>query len=151
MVKGGQQGCDIFCQNSWVLGKMWISNLSNLVYELNLISYSYEIRIAKVEQYCVQYFGFKNHIHETQLCRQIDRSFNSTRDLIRNWLICTQSFPCSISLQCMLGVGVQSLTPNEPIHIVLCSNLHINSNHGPKTHQTQKALYAKQPTSLQTL
>ena len=104
----------------------------------------------------------------------LELSFNSTWVLVGSWLFCLQNLPCLVSLWCMRGGSVEvwtknilyqfmegqthfstswhakmSLTLHEPIYNVLCSNLHTTSTHAPKTYQTWKVLYSKQPTRYQ--
>lgn len=101
-------------------------------------------------------------------------SLNSNRVLIKSWLFCIENFSCSVKFQGMLGACVEvwkenileqfignqthlsttwhdkmSLTSNEPINKVLCSNLHINSKHARKTYRTWKDFCAKEPTPNQ--
>ena len=44
-----------------------------------------------------------------------------------------------------------SLALNELMYKVLCSNLHTDSKHEPRTYRTWKASYTKQPTPEKAL
>ena len=71
------------------------------------------------------------------------------------------TFPCLVSLRCMLGVNVEVFMKSilhwfverQTWHAKMpwkpCSNLHVDSNHALKPYPTWWVLYAKQPTPNQ--